>query len=115
MKSLLIVDDEFSILETLMEIFGFEGYDVRTARNGLQALAEVRKFRPDLMLADYMMPHLDGVQLARKMRADPELKSIPIVLMSAAVVPTDNVAWEAFLSKPFDLDQLLETVAKYVS
>jgi CheY-like chemotaxis protein len=114
--TLLIVDDEPSILETLREILEWEGYAVVTARNGQEGLAELERTAPALVLVDYMMPVMDGVQMLQALRASPTLEHLPAVMMSAvhvhARVPGVAKLYDAFLTKPFELDALLGTVER---
>ena len=105
----LIVDDEYSIVETLAEVLAWEGYEVLTASNGAQAL-EVMRSRPvGVVLLDVMMPILAGPEVLEAMRADPALRAVPVVLMTAAPMalaelPTDGIT---VLRKPFQVNGLL--------
>lgn len=114
MTRLLVVDDELSILEALQDVLSLEGYEVRTAYNGVEGLKRLSEARPDLVLLDLMMPVMDGREMMRRMREDPQLEDIPVVIMSAGRISDDerNAAC-ATLPKPFDLDHLLETVSKH--
>ena len=113
-RTILIVDDEASILESLQEILEHEGYAVVVAANGKQALAEVERARPSLVLTDLMMPQLNGLQLLEALRARPELEGLPVVLMSAVHAPPVRATqlWTAFLGKPFEIDALLEVIRR---
>ena len=112
--TILIVDDEASILESLQEILEHEGYGVVVASNGKQALAEVERVRPALVLTDLMMPQLNGLQLMEALRGRPELDGLPVVLMSAVHVPPARAMelGTAFLGKPFEIDRLLEVIRR---
>lgn len=112
MSKLLIVDDEVAILEALMDILEVEGYAVSTASNGAEGLASVGKSRPDLILLDLMMPVMDGQEMLRRLKDDPSLRTIPVVVMSAGRVNKSDLHGSHFLAKPFELDDLLDTVAK---
>jgi CheY-like chemotaxis protein len=111
-KSVLIVDDEFSIVETLGEIVSLEGYGFRGAANGKEALAEAMVRPPALILLDYMMPVMDGLQLLQVLRADPRLSQIPVVMMTAAPpgIPIGDQRWDDLLLKPFDSGQLMRAI-----
>jgi two-component system alkaline phosphatase synthesis response regulator PhoP len=113
-KTILIVEDERVIAEILSAVLEDEGYRVVIANNGRQGLDRLAEGRPDLVLCDVMMPGLDGRDLARAMSADLKYRSIPLIMMSAAHMPTykRDFPYTAFLSKPFDMDQLVDTVAK---
>ncbi len=111
--TILVVDDEKAIVEMLVLLLESEGYRVVTARNGGEGLDQAIAERPDVVLSDVMMPVHDGLDLCRKLRADPVLRSIPLVFMTA--VPEPLMAWDcpfdAYLPKPFDIEEVFATVA----
>jgi CheY-like chemotaxis protein len=114
-KRLLLVDDEAAIVEALQDILSDEGYAVEAAFNGEEALQRLRITRPDLMLMDLMMPVMDGRELLRRVRQDPALKDLPVVVMSAGrITDEERQAASATLAKPFELDLLLETLQKHL-
>lgn len=106
-ERVLVVDDEPYIVELLNELLDEEGYSVQRANDGLAALEQIERHPPDLILADVMMPRLDGLNLAARLRDRGD--STPIILMSAAVTPRDPSY--AFIAKPFDIDEILGLVA----
>jgi CheY-like chemotaxis protein len=108
-KVVLVVDDEFAIVEAVEEILTWEGYTVRTAPNGRVALDLMSKERVDLVLMDMMMPMMGGVETATAMKGDARLRDIPIVAMSAAPAPQDDL-WVARLRKPFGFERLIRTL-----
>ncbi|NNC18020.1 response regulator [Corallococcus exiguus] len=113
MKRLLIVDDEFAIVEALEDILSLEGYDIVTAYNGDEGLQRLMTSKPDLVLLDLMMPVMDGGELLRRIRAHPDLCDLPVVVMSAGrLTDEERRASSHFLAKPFELDDLLGTIAK---
>ncbi|HEV2529519.1 MAG TPA: response regulator [Thermomicrobiales bacterium] len=105
-QTILVVDDEQFIVSLLTEILEEEGYRVRVAGDGEAALEEISRSRPDLVVADIMMPRLNGLSLAANLRSLPH--PIPVVLMSAAVTPRHQGI--TFIPKPFDIDDLLRVV-----
>ncbi|HZH75669.1 MAG TPA: response regulator [Archangium sp.] len=111
MSKLLIVDDEVAILEALTDILSVEGFEVDTAPNGAEGLKRAGEARPDLILLDLMMPVMDGQEMLRRLKDDPQLRSIPVVVMSAGRVTKAELQGSRFLAKPFELDDLLDTVA----
>jgi CheY-like chemotaxis protein len=114
MKTILVVDDEFAMVEALSALLEDEGYHVVTAANGEEALACLREGpHPDLVLLDVMMPRLDGRDVLRRMQEDTSLKDIPVILMSAAAHPLDQarLGHAVFLHKPFDIAALFRTIA----
>lgn len=109
----VIVDDEFGLAELIAEVLAERGYETAIAINGELGLALLREKRPALVLLDLMMPVLDGSDMLRAMRADPELADIPVVIMTAlpeAVPPEDAAAFDAVLQKPFTPEHLFEVV-----
>ncbi len=109
---ILVADDDPGIGELLELVLEDEGYRVLRAADGLQALAAVRRDRPQLVITDNMMPGLSGRDLARRLRD--ERHPVPIILMSAA--PCDALPPRTlFLPKPFDLAQVLATVDRLLS
>lgn len=100
----LVVDDEFYIVDLLAEILADEGYHVLRAYDGQSALAVAEKHRLDLVIADVMMPRMNGVTMAQHLRQ--RFGPLHIVLMSAAV--TQVPAEFDFIAKPFDINELLE-------
>jgi DNA-binding response OmpR family regulator len=107
----LIVDDETAIQETVAELLTDEGYAVRCAGDGIEALREVEREDFDLVITDVMMPRLDGVALVRELRF--RGYGLPVVLMSAAP-PQANLSGMTFIAKPFDMSRLLGIVASTI-
>lgn len=114
MKTILIVDDEFGIVESLNEMLSEEGFAVSSATNGKDALRRIHEQRPDLILMDYMMPIMDGPEMMKAMQLDPALRDIPVLMMSS--VPRRNLPADCepagFLRKPFELDALLSELTR---
>ncbi|NUQ78252.1 MAG: response regulator [Polyangiaceae bacterium] len=113
MKTILVVDDEFGIADTLSSVLSDEGFDVMVAMNGAQGLARMRERKPDLVLVDFMMPVKSGPEMIREMKMSEDLATIPVIVMSAVseAMVREECDLQAFLRKPFDLDSLLATVA----
>ncbi len=114
-KTVLIVDDEFAIVEALTEILHWDGFTVMSAGNGKVALEVLGRERIDVVLMDAMMPVMGGVEAAAAMKADPRLRDIPIILMTAGPMPVGGVPWVAALRKPFQLDALETAVRNAVA
>ena len=107
MLTILIVDDEEPVRGFLAWLLTEDGYRVRVAGNGGQALESIEKEPPDLVLSDVMMPVLDGSELCRRLKGRVETKDIPVILMtSGGRKPTDGTGADGFLAKPFDLDDV---------
>jgi len=115
MATVLVVEDEFGIAELLDAVLTEEGYQVVTAMNGRDGLDLLARERPVLVLSDYMMPVMDGASLLARIRADPALQGIPVVMMSSmpeAAVAQRCAGYTAFLRKPFKLFELLDVVGR---
>jgi CheY-like chemotaxis protein len=110
----LVVDDDPDILEAISDILEVEGYRVARARHGAEALERVEVERPAVILLDLMMPVMDGVTFAQRLRERPAFCDVPIVVISAdgnrqRAAP---VGAAGYLAKPFDVDSLLGYVAR---
>ena len=106
--TVLVVDDEPAIREVIATLLEDEGYLVRHAKDGLEALDAINGDRIDLIVSDVVMPRLDGSSLVRKLRLRGHLT--PVVLMSAVYADVD-LPGVRFVPKPFEIDRLLGTVA----
>src|SRR6202171_1011862 len=82
-KTILIIDDEFGILEVLESILSDAGFKVISAINGQDALTRLQETIPDLVIVDFMMPLLDGAGVIKAMRADDKFSAVPVILASA--------------------------------
>jgi len=113
---LLIVEDDPDILKLLETTLKFSGYRVITARNGSEALDVVRQEYPMIVIADIMMPKLDGFGLVHRLRINPETRGIPVVFITATFVSRDdrefalNIGATRFIQKPLNLDEFLKTI-----
>ncbi len=111
--SVLVVDDDPDKLSLLEVALSSAGYEVHTARDGEEGLAETASFQPDLIVSDIMMPRMDGYELARRIRENPQTKFIPIILQTAAGfnVEDQRRGSEAgalgYFTDPTDIDLLL--------
>ena len=112
----LLVDDQRDNLDVLVGMLRSEGYDLRVALNGTVALDLARRFAPDLILLDVQMPQMDGFEMCRELQADPALRDIPVVFLTARTELADVVAgFEAggidYIPKPFREEELRMRVA----
>lgn len=111
MKVILIVEDEPILRDVLKEVLVDSGYRVLTAGSGWLALAILEQERPDAIVLDVMLPGMDGRDAYREIRKLPEMESVPIIMMSSIVRPSQlDPGIAAFLSKPFNLDTILTTI-----
>src|SRR3954471_17097902 len=108
----LVVDDEPQITRVLRTVLSSQGYQVRTASAGEAALSNFAEFRPELVITDLYMPHMDGIELCRRIRA---MSAVPIIVLSVKgeertkVEALDSGA-DDYVTKPFGIDELLARV-----
>src|SRR6516225_7608089 len=89
---ILVVDDVPDNVDILQMRLEAQGYEVVTAADGIAALEKIRELRPDLVLLDIMMPKLDGIESVKRLKADPSLPFIPVILVTAKTDASDVVA-----------------------
>ena len=115
---LLIVEDDPDILNLLDATLTFKGYRVMTAHNGTEGLEAIQKKRPAIVIADIMMPHLDGFGLVHRMRINPQTRDIPVVFITATYVAREDrdfalsIGATRFVQKPLDLEKFLGMIAE---
>jgi CheY-like chemotaxis protein len=109
-KTILICDDDESILDILCMILDKSGFNVIAEKNSLNVFSIVDRSNPDLLLVDLWMPALNGDEVIRSLKSNPVTKSLPVILISAspgaAKIATETGA-DGFLAKPFQLEELL--------
>jgi DNA-binding response OmpR family regulator len=111
-KKILVVDDEKDIVEMITFNLRRHGYGVLTAHNGLDALELAEREMPDLIILDLMMPGVDGMEVTRRLKADPRLSQIPLLMLTARSEETDvvvglTVGADDYVTKPFSMKILL--------
>jgi DNA-binding response OmpR family regulator len=111
---ILIVDDEASVVEVVSLYLQREGFRVRAARNGTEALLALQAARPDLVVLDVMLPHIDGLSLIRRMRENPAL-DVPVILLTARTQEIDRInglelGADDYVTKPFSPGELVARV-----
>jgi two-component system alkaline phosphatase synthesis response regulator PhoP len=112
---ILVVDDEIYIVHILDFSLGMEGYEVVTALDGEQALEKLKVEKPDLIVLDIMMPKLDGYEVCKAIKSDPETRQIPVILLSAKGRNVDqkmgfDVGADDYITKPFSPRKLVERI-----
>lgn len=115
MVRVLIVDDDPVIRRLLQVNFRLAEFDVDVAGGGEEALSKMGSARPDVVVMDITMPDVDGFQVFKRMREDPVLQDVQVVILSARSSDTDQAAAEqlgaaAYLTKPFDPSELIDIV-----
>ncbi len=116
MAWILIVDDENVLVEMVASLIEDMGLHPMTAANGEEALRQLlgSPHKPALVISDIMMPRMNGLELANAVKHHPGLKSVPIILMSAAGKPHDVSVADGFIHKPFDLEMLSGLIEQYL-
>jgi CheY-like chemotaxis protein len=114
-KKILLADDSLTIQKVVELTFSDSDYELFSVSNGQKALDRVREFRPDLILADAVMPEKNGYEVCEAIKADPATAKIPVILLSGTFEPFDReraerIGADAIVSKPFDSQQLLAQV-----
>jgi adenylate cyclase len=114
-KKILIVDDEPFNLDLLEQELGDYDYAIERAGDGVEALEKTQSFEPDVILLDYMMPRMNGLEVVKRLRATPEHQGIPVILLTAKATQEDKVAGldagaDDYVTKPFDSFELLARV-----
>ena len=118
-KKIMVIDDEPYIARVIKFKLEQEGYTVFSANDGLTGLEKIRQEKPDLVLLDVMMPGLTGYEVCQKIKADPQLASIPVVILTAKGQERDreeglSVGASDYITKPFSPNRLLELVRNMV-
>jgi two-component system alkaline phosphatase synthesis response regulator PhoP len=116
-RSVLIVDDEPNIVRSLQFLMMKAGYDVRVARDGEQALDEIAKAQPDLVLLDAMMPRRDGFDVCQTIRANPHWAGVRVIMLTAKgrdIEREKGLAMGAddYITKPFSTKEVVAQVEK---
>jgi chemosensory pili system protein ChpA (sensor histidine kinase/response regulator) len=118
--TVMVVDDSLTVRRVTSRLLEREGYQVVTAKDGVEALERVREALPAVMLVDIEMPRMDGFDLARNLGADPRTQNIPIIIISSRTAgkhreQAEGLGIKHFLGKPYPEAELLQLVAQYVS
>jgi two-component system, cell cycle response regulator DivK len=118
-KTVLIVEDNELNMKLFRDLLEAHGYQTAGTSNGFEALDLVRKLRPDLILMDIQLPQVSGLEVTRWIKDDPELRSIPVVAVTAFAMKGDEEriregGCEAYLSKPISVGKFIETVRRFI-
>jgi len=111
-KTIVVVEDSPSVRETIAFILGAEGYQVRSASNGEEGLSLAAELEPRVVLTDAMMPGMDGFELCRQLKANPDHAEICVIMLTSMgqIIDrerADEVGVDHFVTKPFDEDEIL--------
>jgi two-component system cell cycle response regulator DivK len=118
-RRILVVEDQEDNRRILRDLLTSAGYEIIQAENGEEALAAAARERPDLILMDIQLPLLDGYEATRRIKADPELRAIPIIAVTSYALSGDEgkaraAGCDAYVSKPYSPRALLAKIREYV-
>ena len=116
-KHVLLVDDEPNIIIPVEFLIRQQGFQVTKVYNGLDALKAIANQCPDIIILDVMMPEMDGFEVARRIRENPDCQHVRIIFLTAKGTPSDRrhgyeLGGEIYLTKPFDNDELVSIVTE---
>jgi two-component system cell cycle response regulator DivK len=114
-KKILVVEDTEDNRQILRDLLGMAGYDMVEAHDGAEGVAKAAEHKPDLILMDIQMPVMDGYEATRRIKANPELKAIPIVAVTSYALSGDeqktrDAGCDAYIAKPYSPRQMLAKV-----
>jgi len=115
MKKILVVEDAQALRRDIVEMLGYEGFQVEGAENGLVGVERARHYQPDLIICDIMMPGMDGYGVLETLRRDPVTATIPFIFLTARTERIDmrqgmELGADDYLTKPFTAQELIRTV-----
>jgi len=118
-KTVLIVEDNELNMKLFHDLLDAHGYKTVQTRNGMEALELARKHRPDLILMDIQLPEVSGLEVTKWLKEDEELRSIPVVAVTAFAMKGDEEriragGCEAYISKPISVSEFLATVKQFL-
>lgn len=119
-EKVMIFEDTEAIAQLMNDYISHLGYKTLVARNGLEGLMIARREKPDLIFMDIMMPGMNGIEAAKEIRADENLKNIPIIALTALAMPGDRekcieAGMNDYLSKPIKMNDISEMISKYLA
>lgn len=114
-QRILAVDDEANVRRIVQVILTRAGYQVTLAGDGVEGLGKVKEELPDLVVLDVMMPHMDGFEMLRRLKSDPEIAGIKVIMLTARAQDADifegeRMGADLYLTKPFNPNDLLQAV-----
>jgi len=120
MKKILIADDKPEVLELVRVSLGSEDYQIIDASDGKEALEKIKKEKPDLVLLDIVMPKMDGFEVLNKLKKDPQIKEIPIIMLTAKGQKIDQEKGQrlgaaGYIVKPFSPSALLTKIEEMLT
>jgi len=119
-KCILVVEDQEDNRQILRDLLGSAGYDLTEAEDGEEAIAAVARRRPDLILMDIQLPVMDGYEATRRIRTNPDLRSVPIIAVTSYALAGDQdkalaAGCDGYVTKPYSPRDLLAKVRAYLA
>ena len=119
-KRVLVVEDQEDNRQILRDLLASTGYEIIEAQNGQEALLAARTQSPDLILMDIQLPVLDGYEATRRIKAQPDLRHIPIIVVTSYALSGDEdkaraTGCDAYVAKPYSARKLLEMINRYLT
>lgn len=118
-KKILIVEDNELNLKLFRDLLGAHGYETYETKEGLEAMPLTQKIKPDLILMDIQLPEISGLDVTRRIKADPSIAGIPIIAVTAFAMKDDEekilrAGCQAYISKPISIGSFLNTVRRFL-
>jgi two-component system cell cycle response regulator DivK len=118
MSVILIVEDNDKNMKLVRDVLQFKGYTTLEATTGMDGVRLAQAHKPDLVLMDIQLPDIDGITALAQIRTNPAMNGIPVIAVSASVMPDDQQriaasGFDAFITKPINIRSFLETVERY--
>lgn len=113
MKKVLIVDDDKTLLEAIKTAIEVNGHEADVVSNGAEVIDMIRKTNPDIILLDVLLSGYDGRDIAKQIKSDKKMKTIPLVMLSASAnieEIVEEAGADGFLAKPFEIEELWDLV-----
>ena len=119
-KTILLVEDEPSVIELMNIFLSRNGYKILNVLEGTEVVDKVRSAKPDLVILDIMIPKLNGFEVCSRLKADAELKNIPVLILSALVQKNEiemgiRMGADMYMTKPFQNAELIQAIEKLLS
>lgn len=119
MAKIILIEDSKTLAQALKPALEIKGHNVLWVNDGRNALFEIKKFKPDVILLDLMLPHVSGFQICQAVKSDMALLKIPVIIMSTLTSQEDreraqNAGADHFISKPYNLAQTLTEIFKFI-
>ena len=119
MAKIILIEDSKTLAQILIPALKLKSHEVLWVNDGRRALLEIKKFKPNIILLDLMLPHVSGFEICQAVKSDIALMKIPVIIMSTLTGQEDieraqNAGADHFISKPYDLKQTLAEILKFI-